>query len=149
MEEYLENNNHRHLSHLYVAWPAYETQSNPSLANAANMALNNRNEALVYSNTGEIEILPALPSDWTTGRITGLMSRSEAEIAELLWDCDNHFARISITSNKDNNSITLSCGREWKEAIINNKDIISYSDSLNHNINFFKSEKVSIQFILK
>ena len=31
MSEYTENNNHRHLSHLYLAWPAYETQNNTEL----------------------------------------------------------------------------------------------------------------------
>ena len=36
MNEYTENNNHRHLSHLYPAWPAYETQNNTELTKAAN-----------------------------------------------------------------------------------------------------------------
>ena len=49
MEEYTENNNHRHLSHLYVAWPAYDTQKDPELAKAANIALDNRNRF----NTGD------------------------------------------------------------------------------------------------
>ena len=44
MSEYTENNNHRHLSHLYPAWPAYETQNNTELAEAANIAVENRNK---------------------------------------------------------------------------------------------------------
>ena len=34
MNEYTENNNHRHLSHLYPAWPAYETQNNTEYASS-------------------------------------------------------------------------------------------------------------------
>ena len=42
MNEYTENNNHRHLSHLYPAWPAYETQNNTELTKASIIAMENR-----------------------------------------------------------------------------------------------------------
>ena len=51
MNEYTENNNHRHLSHLYPAWPAYETQNNMELTQAANIALENRNKYNTHDAT--------------------------------------------------------------------------------------------------
>lgn len=49
MREYEENNKHRHISHLYAAWPAFETQEDPALAAACNQAIENRNK----ENEGE------------------------------------------------------------------------------------------------
>ncbi len=40
-----ENNKHRHISHLYCAWPPNETQNNEELAKACLQALKNRNSA--------------------------------------------------------------------------------------------------------
>lgn len=158
MKEYQENNNHRHISHLYPAWPAYETKRDPALAEAAERALQNREkynvdddtaghgwmhralvevrlghgekaeqallvmaanqafysslmtdhdsdrrmgcyctdtlfataatlqEMLLFSNTGEIELLPALPAVLSKGAVHGLMTRTRAEITALEWD---------------------------------------------------------------
>ena len=52
MEEYQENNKHRHISHLYPAWPAFETQDNQALVDACNQAIENRNR----ENQGEDDI---------------------------------------------------------------------------------------------
>lgn len=41
---YKENNNHRHISHLYPAWPAFETQNNDGLTRAVEKAIENRNK---------------------------------------------------------------------------------------------------------
>ncbi len=49
MKEYKENNAHRHISHLYCAWPAYQTQHDDKLANACRQAIINRN----HENTGK------------------------------------------------------------------------------------------------
>lgn len=49
MKEYEENNKHRHISHLYPAWPAFETQDNQALVDACNQAIENRNR----ENQGE------------------------------------------------------------------------------------------------
>ena len=188
MEEYEENNNHRHLSHLYVAWPAYDTQTDPILAEAAHKALSNRkryntgdataghgwmhqalvearlklgdgmmkslmkmmngtayyssmmtdhdtnrrndtyctdtafgtlaavNEALAFSNTGQIEIIPALPKDWTHGKVTGMMARTRTEIESLEWDINSKAATVSLNSSEDDNTIRLSCGEAWTKA---------------------------------
>lgn len=49
MKEYKENNAHRHISHLYCAWPSYQTQNDTSLADACRQAIVNRNR----ENTGK------------------------------------------------------------------------------------------------
>ena len=40
--DFEENNLHRHISHLYCAWPMFETQENPALYNACVQAIRNR-----------------------------------------------------------------------------------------------------------
>lgn len=170
-----ENNEHRHLSHLYGVWPLYETQGNEDLTNACKQAIENReseneashalvhrsliaarlkdresltdaltslmnhkihynslitnhdydrgscyctdfaigylgiiNESLLYSNTGEIEILPALPeSGFDSGEITGLRARCQATVTSLKWNV-NSGATVEIKSDI-NQKITVSC----------------------------------------
>ena len=171
MKEYQENNKHRHISHLYPAWPAFETQDNQALVDACNQAIENRNrenqgeddtashgwvhkalvgarlknadscynslmalmadniyytslmadhythggwgvfctdttigtigiinEMLLYSNTGVIEALPALPDEWSEGSIKGLRARTNAEV-DLEWTAEE--VKITVTSDMD------------------------------------------------
>ena len=49
MKEYKENNAHRHISHLYCAWPSYQTQHDDILSDACRQAIVNRNR----ENTGK------------------------------------------------------------------------------------------------
>ncbi|MGN0521016.1 MAG: glycosyl hydrolase family 95 catalytic domain-containing protein [Eubacterium sp.] len=172
-----ENNEHRHLSHLYCVWPLFETQDNEELANACEQAIENReseneashalvhrsliaarlkdresltdaltklmnhkirydslmtnhdydqgscyctdfaigylgiiNESLVYSNTGEIEALPALPSTgFDKGTVTGIKARTQATVDSLEWDIQSGTATVKITSDIDQ-TINVSCG---------------------------------------
>ena len=181
MEEYEENNEHRHISHLYCAWPAYEAQNNETLITACNTAIDNRNrenvgiddtashgwvhkalvaarlkncksvyeilytlmsndiyytsmmtdhntnrehkvyctdtsigtvgiinEMLVYSNSGEIEFLPALPKNWRMGSISGLMARTKVNIKSLQWDLDKGTVTARLHSYTDQ-TIKLAC----------------------------------------
>lgn len=173
VRQYEENNAHRHISHMYCAWPGYETQHDPELAEACRTAIENRNrenagkddtashgwvhralvaarlkdgeaacamlhkllasdicfnslmtdhntdrgrgvyctdtalgivgvinEMLAYSNTGEIELLPALPRQWARGSVRGLMARTNAEITLLEWDLEAGWIRARIRSER-------------------------------------------------
>ena len=182
MKEYAENNKHRHISHLYAAWPAFETQDDPALAAACNRAVENRNrenegeddtaahgwvhkalvaarlknadaaahalymlmadnlyytsmmtdhythggwgvfctdtaignvgaldEMLLYSNTGVIEALPALPEAWAEGGVTGLRARTAAQ-ADLRWTAET--VTLTITSDRAQTLRVRVCGGE-------------------------------------
>lgn len=175
-----ENNKHRHLSHLYLAWPLNETQNNEELTKACIQAVENRtseneashalihrsliaarlkdrdslsdallklmnhkirydslmtnhdydrgscyctdfaigylgivNEALVYSDTGVIELLPALPtSGFDKGEIDGLRTRSRAIVQSLKWDGST--VEVTIKSEIDQ-TLTVSYGKSSQE----------------------------------
>ncbi|HIY34927.1 MAG TPA: glycoside hydrolase N-terminal domain-containing protein [Candidatus Eubacterium faecigallinarum] len=164
-----ENNEHRHLSHLYGVWPLFEAQDNEEFVNACEQAIANReseneashalvhrsliaarlkdrdsltealtslmnhkihydslmtnhdydrgsgyctdfaigylgivNESLVFSNTGDIEILPALPNTgFDKGKITGIKTRTRATVDSLEWDVSKKTATVEITSDID------------------------------------------------
>ncbi|MGM9550627.1 MAG: glycosyl hydrolase family 95 catalytic domain-containing protein [Clostridia bacterium] len=222
MEEYTENNNHRHLSHLYVAWPSYDTQNDPDLYDAANKALDNRNkfntgdataghgwmhkalvearlkrgdgmmksllkmmngtayyssmmtdhdtnrrndtyctdtafgtlgavnEALVFSNTSQIEIIPALPKDWTKGTVKGLMARTRTEVSSLTWDIDNGEAEVTLNSSEDGNLIRLSCGEAWTKAELNGSELEIKHDGIGNyvEVTLNKDNSGTVKFIL-
>ena len=175
--QFEENNEHRHLSHLYCVWPLFETQNDERLKSACIQAINNRtseneashalvhrsliaarlkdrtsltsalvklqnhkirypslmtnhdydqrscyctdfaigylgivNEALVFSNKNEIEILPALfESGFDAGEITGIKARTRATVDSLRWDLQSKTAQVTVTSDIDQ-TITVSCG---------------------------------------
>lgn len=68
------------------------------------------NESLVYSYTGEIEVLSALPeSGFESGKICGVRTRSRAVIDELKWDVTDGTAEVTVTSDIAQ-SIEISCG---------------------------------------
>ncbi|OBR69043.1 hypothetical protein A7K91_11065 [Paenibacillus oryzae] len=195
MAEYTENNNHRHLSHLYGAWPAYETQNDASLAEASRIALQNRDkyntedataghgwmhkalvsarlkdgdgmaasllpmmaeggyypslmtdhdtnrrnhcyctdtsygvvaavhEAVLFSNTGEIQLAPALPSHWSEGSMNGLMARTQTEVKSLSWNLRNGTVQATLRSGIDGNEIRLGAGIQWTKALVNGQEV--------------------------
>ncbi|MBE6741151.1 MAG: hypothetical protein E7570_02515 [Ruminococcaceae bacterium] len=192
MDEYKENNKHRHISHLYAAWPAFETQDNEKLADACNQAIENRNkenqgeddtashgwvhkalvgarlknsdsvynslymlmsdnlyytsmmtdhythdgwgvfctdtsigtvgiidEMLLYSNPGEIQVLPALPGEWKEGSIEGLRARTNAEVS-MKWT--EKEVKITITSDKKQDiTVSVFGGEEQKLSFAENE----------------------------
>ena len=216
MKEYEENNEHRHISHLYCAWPAYEAQNNSELTAACNIAIANRNrenagkddtashgwvhkalvaarlkngesayellftlmssdiyftslmtdhntdkcigvyctdtslgtvgiinEMLLYSNTGEIELLPALPPQWKKGSINGLMTRSNAQIAKLLWDTEKGEVECAIIPGS-NQTVKLSCGVGYSVLRTSEGNIIDRKDELV----LRKDEEITLYFTL-
>jgi alpha-L-fucosidase 2 len=53
-------------------------------------------EMLLQSHTGEIELLPALPSAWPAGHVTGLRARGGFDI-EIAWD-NGRLANVGVHS---------------------------------------------------
>ena len=56
------------------------------------------NEMLVYSRPGEIELLPALPTQLKTGEAQGIQCRSKLRIENLKWDLSNKTITCEIYS---------------------------------------------------
>lgn len=68
------------------------------------------NESLVYSYTGEIEILPALPtSGFESGEINGIRTRTRAVVDSLKWNLAEGAAEVTVTSDIAQ-TIEISCG---------------------------------------
>ncbi len=176
-----DNHEHRHISHLYCAWPGVETQHDERLAESCRQAIRNRNignagkddtashgwihkglvaarlkdgeslseilhlllhsdifysslltdhntdrsrgvyctdtilglqgiiqEALVYSERGEIEFLPALPKEWKKGCVNGLMARTRICIRRLTWNLDKKTLEAELESYEDQ-EVKISC----------------------------------------
>jgi hypothetical protein len=193
-QDYQENNNHRHMSHLYAAWPAYDTRYDHRLYRGAKQAVANRdrlntgdnttghgwthrglisarlndapdvekvlltllssniyynsmvtdhntnrssdayctdtsialvaivNEALAFSYTGDIELLPALPPQAVSGSIAGLMTRTRAEIENLQWN----EKEITATIRSDiAQTIRVTSGVAWGKCEVSGRKVVS------------------------
>ena len=57
-------------------------------------------EALVQSHSGEINILPALPEEWTSGSLSGVRARGGFEL-DFEWE-GGRITKISVTSLSGN-----------------------------------------------
>lgn len=86
------------------------TSHNPNLdiynADAANAIPGVLAEALVYSRSGVLEILPALPDQLSKGSITGVRARGRIRVHKLSWDLTERTATLSVTSATDQ-TVTL------------------------------------------
>ena len=67
---------------------------------------------LVYSERGKIVLLPALPKQWPSGVIEGVLCRGQAEVKRLKWD--DRRVELSLVSQIPQN-ITISIPRGFKE----------------------------------
>jgi hypothetical protein len=67
---------------------------------------------LVASDVGKIQLLPALPAAWPSGRIEGVLCRGAIEIQSLAWEGKQ--ITVSLTSAKPQ-TITLELPSEIAE----------------------------------
>ncbi|MDO4563732.1 MAG: hypothetical protein Q4C12_07870 [Clostridia bacterium] len=105
-------------------------------------------EALAYSNRGEIELLPSLPSDFPSGEICGMIARTCAEIDSLKWDLLKNSVTASITSEIEQN-INLSIARPWQSvSIVKNGIETRYQTGETITINFGAGETAQIDCVL-
>ena len=70
---------------------------------------------LVYSEPGKIVLLPALPKQWPTGAIEGVLCRGQIEIKRLQWDKKQ--VEVSLVSKKAQN-VKIKIPRGFKEVKI-------------------------------
>ena len=104
MKEYKENNKHRHISHLYAAWPAFETQDNKALADACLQAIENRNK----ENQGEDD---TASHGWVHKALVGARLKNADSVYNSLYMLmsDNLYFTSLMTDHYTHNSWGVFC----------------------------------------
>jgi len=77
-------------SNLLCAHPPFQIDGNLGYVAAVS-------EMLLQSQTGVLEILPAIPKEWATGSIQGLRARGNITITDLVWK-DNKITKLQLSS---------------------------------------------------
>lgn len=81
-------------------------------------------ELLMQSQTDTIYILPALPTEWDKGEISGIKAKNGAEIS-ISWE-DNKASSFTVVPATDGD-ITIACDRPAESYKLNN-EVISFTD---------------------
>lgn len=103
---------------LYDTHPPFQIDGNFGIAAAMV-------DAIVQSHAGFIELLPALPSKWKSGKMTGLRLRG-AITCDIAWE-DNKPSEVVLTADKDSEvdvvykdkkiTVTLEAGKPYTVTI--------------------------------
>ena len=80
-------------------------------------------ELLMQSQTGTVYILPALPTEWNSGEISGIKAKNGAEVS-IKWS-DNKATEIKITPTVDGN---ITIGYEKDNILKLNGENIKFVD---------------------
>jgi len=85
-------------------------------------------EMLLQSHTGEIELLPALPSAWPSGSVKGLCARGAFEL-DIRWE-DGKLKSATVRS-KDGRSCKIRYGKKIVDIELSPDQSISLDGALN------------------
>ncbi len=72
-------------------------------------------EMLVQSHAGRIDLLPALPAAWPSGKVTGMCARGGFEV-DIAWD-KGKLTSVRLRS-KAGGKVTLHCGDKTREVVV-------------------------------
>jgi len=82
---------------------------------------------LVYSERGKIVLLPALPKEWPSGVIEGVLCRGQVEIKRLEWD-ERRVEMSLISQAAQNVIISIRQGFKGVQIIKGNADIVEKNE---------------------
>lgn len=93
-------------------------------------------EMLVQSGYDAVHLLPALPDDWTSGRVTGLRAQGGFEIVDMQWS-NGQLTKVVIRSNlggnlrlRSPNALTLRGGDTLTPAQGDNPNPFYYEENI-------------------
>ncbi|MEN7551035.1 glycoside hydrolase N-terminal domain-containing protein [Rapidithrix thailandica] len=104
-------------------------------------------EMLVYSKPGEIELLPALPSQLSKGSVKGVACRTRAIIDRMDWDLTQRTIHVTVKSLADQ-KVLLTCRQGISEVSTPNANFEKVDDT-HVQLSLKKGETVTLEVSLK